>query len=337
MKTKRSEDNFLEKTSAQSKIKRIVRPIICASLAAAVAFSSPVWLSAEKPDESGTLTAYAAKKNKKEKVDKTSMRWVASYGNLKMYKPEATLDPDKILKDIEYEKEFLVGEYNALGAPTTEKDKVKEFYNEHKKHVEYSGYEITALPIAYRIDLDDIDNEDCRFEFAREDGFTNSVYGSIELNGRKLTFTPQKRSYDEDEKPVAFVYDVELKGGTVTLTYEKDSTVLTHSELDANVDSSLYFYSKEAKDGKKIDNIKAITISRDIRENSASGSFSIDVDDSDDRIYNVCGYLYENGLFDFSWSDYDGTVHAYEYVYFLLGYDGIILTDGTNTYYYTEG
>lgn len=330
----------MKTTDLKQKIRRIVRPTICAALAAAVVISAPAWLSDSASlaqDDSGALTAYAAKKNKEEKVNKKSMRYVATYGNLKMYKPDTTLDPDKILKDLEYEKAFLAGEYNALGAPTSEKDKVKEFYNEHKKHITYNDDELTALPVAYDIDLDEVDEGDCSFEFAREDGYSKTIYGSIELSGRKLTFTPQKNNYDEEEKPVKFEYDVELKGGTVTLTYQRESVVLTNAEFDYNVDHSLSCYDKEAKDGKKIDNIKSFDLSRYYRDGSSTGYFYVDLDDSDSTtVRNVCGYFYENGLFDFSWTDYDGKVHAYEYVYFFLGYDGLILTDGTNTYYYTE-
>lgn len=321
--------------------KRAARPVICTALAAAVVLTAPALPVGDSADKttnmSSTLTAFA--ENKPEKIDKTSYRWVSSYGNLKLYRPKKRLDADKILKEMKYEKLFLRGYYynedvyvkdeDHEKEVEKEKEQVKKFYQAHKKTVEYLSDKITLMPVSYhKFSGEDIDNDEWGFEFAKEDGSTQAVYGTVDLDGRKLTLT-SKYASDQEKKSTPFVYDVEIKGGTVTLSAEGESVVLTNEKFLSGSDGCVLV--ERTFKGDQLDCIKSMTF----RHQKDSIGFRLE---TGDRKYaeNVCGYLGEDGLFDFSWTDASGKIYAYEFVYIFLDHDGLILTDGENTYYYTE-
>ena len=177
------------------------------------------------------------------------------------------------------------------------------------------------------------------------------ITGSYYIEGHKLIFTPlSKLEYDEDYQNVieyafgdtTFEYDFAFVGGMVTLTNSAGESVT----FTANGLSEKYHYNSvdgyAASESNKIDDICGFEIYKGYSsdpDSSYIGS-TVRLDNPDDDYYflnyrNLVVHFNEDGLMQFSWAEPDGTPHAYEFVYFYCGSDGLILTDGEKVYKYT--
>lgn len=179
--------------------------------------------------------------------------------------------------------------------------------------------------------------------------------GSYYIEDHKLVFTPITKYALDDEKENVIEYefadtsmefDFEFTGGRVTLSNGKESITLTAQGLsEATTDAAVTGYlSSEAQ----LDNIIGIELRRSTpnqyteilgMENIKTTKMTVIVPREDkytDIFENVVGHFNEDGSVQFSWAEMDGTQHAYEMVYFYCGDDGLILTDGTTKYYYTN-
>ena len=138
--------------------------------------------------------------------------------------------------------------------------------------------------------------------------------------------------YEIDEP---LVYDFSFRGTHLTLTHDGESVELNASDFIEGNNYNHISVNGSAQ-GKALDNIEQISISK----NSVSSKYKsqycyIKLKGSSSNIRNVAAYLGDDGRFNFSWQDKDGTIHAYEMVYFYAD-RYIILTNGTDTYFYTK-
>ncbi len=277
----------------------------------------------------GTVTA-AAEGDNAPVIDKKSFGWVSEYGNLRLDMPQTHLDTESVYKNIKYDTKFFYGDYCSEnmyedGSFSLEAKGAKEFFNSHKTvEYKYLNCNVNYLPV--KLELSDYSQN----IYLCSDSENNKAYiirGTFEVKENQLVFTPEDR-YKFDEP---FVYDFSFKGTHLTLSNGSESVELNSSDFIKTAENHYISISSEA-DGDTLDGIKSISISKF----SSSQFCSLEVDGYDKRIRNVAAYLGEDGRFNFSWADNDGTVHAYEMVYFYLDSSGLILTDGENVYRYTK-
>ena len=311
--------------------KSAVKRLACAVCAAAVLIGVPSWAGAQTQTGSSFLTAYAAEK-KNDKIDKSSPRWVAKYGNLKLYKSDAELDAKEIFKNLTYERDYFSGTYCMEGFDDEDPDMVKKFLKKHKKRIEPEyGDKFCPVPYAYYMRENYEDDTLNEIYFLREDGTVYYEYCGCEFADGKLSFTG---IYGNNDEPLT--YDVTLApDGSVTLSYEGDEVTMMDCRFDSYFRESL---SIEAvpKDGKKFEDIEYIEIYRGYDSDGKPmfpGFTVCTTGKKDYEIKNVCGYFGDDGIFDFSWSDLDGSVHSYKCAY-VLGEYSIYLLDGENIYSY---
>lgn len=316
-------------------LKKLTASILSLAAVLSIAsFGSSV--SSENPlSDNADITAAAAEAE--EKIDKTSIRWVANYGNLRLDTPKKRLDPEEVYKNLKYTNDMFHGNYLLPDvSKMSSDDSDKKFFDEHKTIEVKQSYSdnkisITYLPYQF-VSNSSSDNGEFELRFMDEDLIAKKIDGDIVINGNQLTFKPVKAMWIEDVPELT--YEFSFRGDKLTLSHDGESVEL-QSEVFSNYrDWNLLSIGKSADKSGQIDDIKSINISRSTT--SKNPTFDIYLNGNNDAVKNVAGYFYENGLFDFSWSDEDGTVHAYEFVYFYCGYDGLILTDGTNVYRYTE-
>lgn len=294
--------------------------------------------------EHSNFTAVAAEAD--EQIDKTSMRWVSSYGNLRLDVPNEHLDPEEIMNKLEFDESMLSNEYRLMEVsryPKDESDNTgKNFFSEHKaidvKSMFDKPMQLTYMPVYFAAG-DAVSYGETQVELMSETGSTYSIYGELSVSGNQIIIKPDESKgwYPIKDVP-ELVYDFSLKGTVLTLSHEGESVDLEIPAFSGKDDWTSLYIRRSAEKSERIDDIEAISISK-----STTGRypyFQIYLENSDDPIKNVAGYFYKNGLFNFSWSDADGTVHAYEYAYIVVNIDGmnsgLILTDGTNVYRYTS-
>ena len=276
------------------------------------------------------ITAQAAETE--EQIDKTSMRWISTYGNLRLDVPSEHLNPEEIYKNIEYKKEMFYGTYVHPDVPVTAKDdsdtRKENFLKEHET-VDLDGYStITYMPIKFQAGSDSY-NADCTVTFVSKYG-GKYLKGSYDINGNQLVFKPKD---SKDYKITEFTYDFSFSGGKITLSHNGESVELEAEGLCDDSEWAWTVMRKKAQKSAKIDNIKTIALNK-----STIGKhpyFYVYLDGRDSAVTNVASYFHKNGLLNFSWTDADGTIHAYEFVYIFCGKDGLYLFDGTNVFEYT--
>ncbi len=272
----------------------------------------------------GSITAYAEGTGAPV-IDKKYIGWVSEYGNLRLDMPEKHLDPELVYNSVEYTDEYFFGKYDVKefykdGEFQNEGETCKNFFSSHKKFDVDSYYEqINYLPVS-------MSNSDSGaywyFCSKYDEGYTFSISGEIKVENNQLIFTPK-----ESNKMEPIAYDFSFRGPTLTLTYDGESVELTSRSF---IEGQKYYFddiyvSKKAR-SDMLDGIQEVYIGNDwCHFYTPDGQ----------RIRNVAAYFGEDGRFNASWTEDDGKIHAYELVYFLTG-KGLILTDGTNTYFYTE-
>ncbi len=304
------------------------------SLTACSGLTEKVEKLAEDVAVPGSITAYAEGASVPV-VDKKSRGWVSKYGNLRLDMPQTHLDPEQVYKTVEYTADYFLGDYYVEdlyrdGEFQYKGDLTKKFFGAHKSiDIEYFGNtKINYLPVS-------IEHSETytslKFCSGDDDNYARSIRGELEVKDNQLVFTPDD-SYKVNE-PLA--YDFSFKGTKIILSHDGESVELNaRSFIEGEHYNSISVYAKA--DGKMLDNIEEIDISKYSSSSKYRDQYcQIKVKGNKDTIRNVAAYLGDDGRFNFSWTDEDGTIHAYEMVYFYLK-RGLILTDGTNTYFYTK-
>ena len=161
-----------------------------------------------------------------------------------------------------------------------------------------------------------------------EDGQTHTVQGAYSVRGDRLVVHPVEYmdfnastdllNYALSEE--ALEYRVAFGPGTVTLTYGDQSVTLRAADLDA---PTLADANAEARSAR-LEGIDRL----DLGETS-----TVTIGE---ETYPVDDYSFgDDGLFRMVWHDAEGVKKA-QLVYYYLDDDGVILSDGERTYFYTE-
>lgn len=277
------------------------------------------------------------------------------YDSVEIGTPDKPLDPAKIYSSITYIPEMLYGRYQVNGG-----DSAIEKYREEMDYIEYNevnsvGTErirnITAIP--HRIDAgpknllnhitDDKTHHWLRAYFQDDQGNLLTEYFAYEIQGKTISLKHLKYSrYDKESDTLEYElddaldlsYDFEIKGMTLTLSAGGKSVAM-NAGYNAGDEAEPYYYVEHyaAPDGDRIDTIFSVKFRRS-REKETRVYFEfVNAEGEKDVIRENSALLSKDGLFTFT-IPYEEGEKTYQYVYFYLEEDGIILTDGENVYKY---
>lgn len=261
--------------------------------------------------------------------------------------PDVTLDPQVIYSNLTYTPEMFHGDYSLVGGSDVEEayGNEAEYFTwvKHGNTVEYSvlpyGIKAGKHSLSYRIkDVEEYDWMELFFR-NRVNGknYLDTVLCAYSIEGNKLVLhVLDTFSYDSETDTISYAFTDEVWeytfsfcGRELTLS-TGDSSVTMTAGLDAYCMEDYFHVGSYLSEGsERIAGIDKI-------------SFYYDSDDSYiyfETVDGMCSYnsiamLEKDGRFTFTLA-LDETVKTYQFVYFYADYDGLILTDGTNVYYYT--
>lgn len=268
--------------------------------------------------------------------------------------PKTTLVPQDVYSKIEYTPQMFYGDYRLLGGEEAEAAYFEEMdLIENQTETAYAE-EITAIP--YRITagphtmshvVSSIEGYDwMRCYVKNEDGYLQNIYCSYEIEGNKLKLHALKDfETDSDNKKISYEfsdmyleYEFKFSGRNLTLSANGKSVTMT-TALWATEDVTYFSVHNYVSPGSNtFGNIEELILRYDeseIVDGEADSNIYLTKEDSTYST-NAVGIFTDDGLLTFTAEWEDGTVETFHYVYFYCDWDGIILTDGTNTYYYND-
>ncbi len=269
--------------------------------------------------------------------------------------PEKILNTQDIYEKIEYTPEMLYGRYSVKNRFVNSGYDSEEM-NQFKSYVTYiddpysdDDIKISSLPILSVAGIETFDyglKYETKYNwisltFLTDNGSTKDYQFAYDIDGNHLKLTGVHWSYDNDTKKLQYEIDESIKleyeftfcGRTLTLSNGDKNVNLytgtTYNGIDDYLYSDMYISSSNA-----IDTIQTISFRWDVNDGSRI-TFICENETGTEYIRNGIAQLSEDGLFTFT-VPYKTSTKTYQFVYFLCTDDGIILTDGENTYYYTD-
>lgn len=254
-------------------------------------------------------------------------------------KADELLNVDDVYGAIEYIPEMFYGSYKVA-------DEAMGKYREDMAYMEYEDNgvvrKITQLPYQIEAGLDNLNHVVAhipnhnwmKLAFESEEGYLINVYASYTVSGRTITLVPLKQySYDADKQKVSYAlgeeswtYNFSFKGSSLTLSQNGKSVTMKTRYYGDNE------YGYLAEGYETVDGIDYIRVMSDdgrlmlISHSSGTETY---IEDS-------VGGLNEDGLFAISWVHSSGIKFMRQFVFFDCGFEGFILADKNQTYYFTR-
>lgn len=267
--------------------------------------------------------------------------------------PDKTLDPEEVYSKLEYTPQMFYGDY-LLNGMNGKLDNESEAVQNYRSNMDYAvsaednKTNVTILPYAmaagykscdFAIRYSDAHNW-MNLHFLTEDGYLFDTLFAYEIDSNKLILTAVK-SYEYDEKNGKITYELAddtieyeftFKGRELTLSYNGKSVTLSSGHY---TDGRDYLYAENylTEGSDRIDDIDEISYLWG--EDYDDGSRIYIVCNNETTIRNAIGKMSPDGLFTFT-IPYETCNKTYQFIYFLCGNDGIVLTDGENVYYYND-
>lgn len=265
--------------------------------------------------------------------------------------PDRRLDPQTVYNQITYVPEMFYGGYSLRGGDEAEKKFGAESqyftWNRNGNETEFSKlpFRIEAGKHTLHHSVNYIEGYNwMQAYYMRRYGENqcslDTVLCAYEIQGNKLILKPLDTfEMDKDNKKITYTftdevweYNFSFSGRTLTLSSGEESVKL-ETCLDAYHKVDLFYaegyLSSESKSAHDIDYIR---LRYDSKDKDSSLSFVLT---DGTRSYNSVAVYQENGLFTFTLS-LEENVNTYQYICFMGGNDGLVLTDGTETYYYND-
>ena len=259
--------------------------------------------------------------------------------------PETKLDAASIYSKLTYDHKMFYGNYRILGGEAGEKSYAADM--DYMEHVAFEGKKYTAIP--YRIEagpntinhiisqIPEI-NPMIIYLYA-EGGYMNRFFCDYSIEGNTLKLNPFKTyAYDDATKTISYElsdeileYTFAFKGMELTLEAGGKSVTLHGNLFPSNDDPYMNVEHYLSEGSKRLDCVDYIGF----RWHKQDGS-RLYVDSANrEESHNSTGKLTKDGLFTFT-VHWEAGAKTYQYVYFYCGYDGIVLTDGNEIYYYND-
>lgn len=267
--------------------------------------------------------------------------------------PDKTLNPAEIYSKLEYTPQMFYGRYsikNWFKDSSYDNEAMNQFKNEmdYMQDPYSDDAKISVLPFFSVAGLETFDyglkyetsHNWISLSFATDSDLIKDYQFEYEIDKNKIKLTGVHWTYDNDTKKLKYEIDDSIKleyefvfsGKTLTLS-NGNKKVSLYSGLEySGVDDYLYS-DKYISSSESIDFIQNISF----RLTTDESRLTIICEDENGTEYisNGIAKLSEDGLFTITVPYEEGT-KTYQFVYFLCTDDGIILTDGENTYYYTD-
>lgn len=257
-------------------------------------------------------------------------------------KVDKILDTDYVYSTLKYTPKMFYGIYKLPDEMLTQYMQEMDYmeYDDGKKvnNIAKIPYGIAAGQENWNHIITYIPNYNwARLYFYTEVGNLIEVYGAYTVTEKTITFTPLKSySYDSEKKKISYslseecwIYDFSFKGNTLTLSQNGKSVAMQVKTYGDGAITKNSCYLEE--DSERLKDIEMMNFF------GSDNSLYIIRDCQGKKVYcddAVLG-ITKDGLFMLSWVDAAGMSYTHQFVFFNCGFEGYILTDGANTYYYT--
>ncbi len=259
--------------------------------------------------------------------------------------PSAPLNAQQIYNQMTYTPQMFYGKYSIVGG-----DSAEEAYAQNMVYIDYTTEyheKLTAIPYAIEagpatlshvIGFDKTHNW-LRAYYYTESGNLTFFFCAYTIEGNTLTLKPlddETYNYNDETgrlsysfREEVFTYEFSFKGLELTLS-QGDQSVTMRTGRTAYDDGDSIFADGYLTDDSPANDMDYIDIGH---SDDHSRIYIRDKDDN--RVYTAIGKLTEDGLFTVTVPWETGT-KTYQYVCFYCDKDGLILADGSNTYYFTD-
>lgn len=266
--------------------------------------------------------------------------------------PSNPLNAEQVYASLTYTPEMFYGNYRILGGDGGINNYKNEMdYVANPKDEDYSETDdtITAIPFQFVAGPENMShkvnqithlNWVCAY-FQTQGGNLTFMNFAYEVEGTKLVLTYLEEFKVDEERGVItyklgdykLEYDFKFKGRDLTLSAGGKSVTM-RSGLAVYEDEA--FLSVEhylSKESATVDNIDYIGF---LYSNKGQNNRITFEDKDGNSFYNTSiAHMSDDGLFTFM-IPWESGAKTYQFVYFLCGKDGIVLTDGTSTYYFND-
>lgn len=271
--------------------------------------------------------------------------------SVELGEPDTRLDPQAVYSKLTYTPEMFYGDYCLCGGEEA-KDKFGAESEYSTWTIQGEEVELTKLPFRIRSGketlyaiISSIEEYDWMELSYMRRGSDNKCYldwvtCAYTVEGNKLILKVLD-SFEADKEnhkityafsDIVWEYTFTFNGRNLTLSTDDASVTLT-TGLDAyGITDHLHADNYASPGSKKIYGIDKINFLYD----GEGGSSYIDFGMTDgEGVQKAIALLQENGLFTFT-LPLEDSLKTYQFLYFYCGNDGMVLTDGVNTYYYND-
>lgn len=288
------------------------------------------------------------------KAESTNGMIIKNKNSVPLGNSDFELDPATIYANLDYNEKMFYGSHRILGGDAAEEKYVAES-DYFDIEIDGETIKLTAIPYHFEAgkntvshmiyNVKEYDWMRAYFKKKTESGtYLYDILCAYTVENGKLTLKPlydftidkanNKITYEFAQ--VNLEYDFKFTGSTLTLSSNGKSVTLANNVTLSN---DTVYYSVEnylSPNSKALDGIDYI----DILYDHADGQYNRFVVKHKSLEYakydeTAIAQITNDGLLTFT-APWEGGTKTYSYVYFYCRDDGIILTDGTNTYYYND-
>ncbi len=287
--------------------------------------------------------------NAGEAADLSADILMAQEGAVSLGTPEVTLDPQQVYDNLTYIPEMFYGHYRLLGGEDVAKDQAADL-DTMKLTIEGEESEVCVLP--FRMDagpntlghwVTRITGYNwCRMYYmcldANDQYYLDYWYCAYTVEGNTVTLNPiASWVVDEESNSISYsmsdefiTYEFSFRGRELTLSAGDDSVTM-YTGLDVYDDLPYISVDAYLSGSHALLGIEEFGFAH--YEEGDDGYAYVETRDGYST-NNLSAKMEANGLLTVSIPWEDETVTTVQLVYFYCGNDGLVLTDGTNTYCY---
>lgn len=260
--------------------------------------------------------------------------------------PAQTLDVQRVYDELEYVPQMFYGSYRLLGG-----DEAVERYCAEMDYVAYKtsySEQLTAIPYRIEVGKYNMHHSIChvkdynwmRAYFQVEGGHLLDLLCAYEIDGRTLTLRPLKDfNVDKETNTIQYEfsgetwrYDFTFEGCKLTLS-QNGKSVTMQTGLAVSEDTPYFHVSHYRTAGSKVLNsIDKLYF----HLNDEGEAFAYAENAAGEGMKSTAIKLEQNGRMTITTVDETGAASTEQLVYFYGYEDGIVLTDGTDVYFYND-